>query len=59
MEDARKRELMQRKSAKKSIDFDEMPQQRRDQLVFTPQRESRERIPASQESCDLERDSVA
>ena len=59
LEDTLKKELMHHKSAQKSIDFDEIPPQRRDQLVFTPPRKARERIPPSQEMHDFERDSLA
>ena len=44
MEDSRKRELMQFKSSKKSLDVDGMPQPPRDQVVFIPPHKSREKI---------------
>ena len=61
LEDARKEQLIQRKSAKQSLDFeDEMPPPRsKSRLAFTPPRKSRELIPASQEFSDCERDSLA
>ena len=59
MENARERELMQRKTSKKSLDFDEMPQPPRDMLVCTPPRNSRDIIPASPDNCDFELDSFA
>ena len=58
VEDARKRDLVARKSTRKSLDFDEYPQPRRDPLTFTPPRKSRDLIPASQDELDYERDSV-
>ena len=59
LEDARKKELMHRKSAKQLLDFDEMPPPMKSRLAFTPPRKSRELIPASQEFGDFERDSLA
>ena len=59
LEDARKQELMHHKSAKKFIDFDEMPPPSRSRFPFTPPSKSRERIPQSQEISDVERDSLA
>jgi hypothetical protein len=59
MEDARKRELMHRKTSCKSLDFADMPGPRRDQMAFTPPRKSREIIPATQDEYDIERDSVS
>ena len=61
LEDARKEQLIHRKSAKQSLDFeDEMPPPRsKSRLAFTPPRKSRELIPASQEFSDCERDSLA
>ena len=61
LEDARKEQLIHRKSAKQSLDFeDEMPPPRsKSRLAFTPPRKSRELIPASQEFSDFERDSIA
>jgi hypothetical protein len=58
VEDARKRDLVARKTTRKSLDFDEYPQPRRDPLTFTPPRKSRDVIPASQDDLDYERDSV-
>ena len=53
LEDARKKELMQRKSAKKSIDFDDnMPPPHRSRLVFTPPRKSREIIRGISRTCE-------
>ena len=59
MEDARKRELMHRKTCRKSLDFADMPGPRRNQMAFTPPRKSREIIPATQDEYDIERDSVS
>ena len=61
LEDARKEQLIHRKSAKQSLDFeDEMPPPRsKSRLAFTPPRKSRELIPVSQEFSDCERDSLA
>lgn len=58
VEDARKRDLVARKTTRKSLDFDDYPHSRRDSLTFTPPRKSREIIPASQDELDFERDSV-
>jgi hypothetical protein len=52
VEDARKRDLVARKSTCKSLDFDEYPQPRRDMLTFTPPRKSRDVIPDSQDDLD-------
>ena len=59
MEDARKRELMHRKTSRKSLDFADMPGPRRDQMAFTPPRKSREIIQATQDEYDIQRDSVS
>ena len=58
VEDARKRDLVARKTTRKSLDFDEYPQPRRDHLTFTPPRKSRDLTPASQDELDYKRDSV-
>ena len=63
LEDARKEQLIHRKSAKQALDFeDDMPPPpRKSRLPFTPPCKSRELIPASQEFSlsDGERDSLA
>jgi hypothetical protein len=63
LEDARKAQLIHRKSAKQALDFeDDMPPPpRKSRLPFTPPCKSRELIPASQEFSlsDGERDSLA
>ncbi len=59
IEGARKRQLMNLKTSSKSLHFADMPEHRQDQLAFTPQRKSREIIPASTDEYDIERDSVA
>ena len=58
VEDARKRDLVARKTTRKSLDFDEFPHPRRDRLTLTPPRKSRELIPASPDELEYERDSV-
>ena len=52
VEDARKRDLVARKTTRKVLDFDEFPHPHRDSLTFTPPRKSREIIPASQDELD-------
>jgi hypothetical protein len=61
LEDARKAQLIHRKSAKQALDFeDDMPPPPRKSLLpFTPPCKSRELIPAWQEFSDGERDSLA
>ena len=54
VEDARKRDLVARKTTRKSLGFDDYPHSRRDSLTFMPPRKSREIIPASQDELDFE-----
>ncbi len=56
MEDARKRELMQRKPTSNFLDFDDTRLPSWDQLQFTPPQPSRETNPASQDDNNFERD---
>jgi hypothetical protein len=53
LEDQRKQDLMARRAARKSLDFDDVRPPRGQQLQFTPPRKTRDLIPESDEESSM------
>ena len=53
LEDQRKQDLMARKAARKSLDFDDVRSPSGKQLQFTPPRKKKDLIPDPNEECSL------
>ena len=54
LEDQHKQDLMARKAARKSLDFDDVRPPRGQQLQFTPPRKTRDLIPESDEESSMQ-----